>query len=276
MQQAIEECDSLGADTFQRRYGFGQARHYAIWHDGRTYDSKAILGVAQRYATGEAALVTEFDGGKQDAALVLRDLGLDVIPDHGEAELPPSPSDEEQAGGRRPRQRRRPRRLGRRGPGDPARGGGPLPRPRDLPGAGRAGAAAQRHPDQPARPLLGRRRAGRVARVCADRGEPLLSALCVNESGSVGAGYAKAVIAVRGELVGDPDDHAADERLACYRAFGAVMPDDGGNPALAPQVAAVRDRERARRAATRPQFEGQVCPSCNMAIPATGVCDNCG
>ena len=88
VQQAIEECDSLGADTFQRRYGFGQARHYAIWHDGRTYDSKAILGVAQRYATGEAAMVTEFDGSQQDAALLLRDLGLDVIVDRGEVELP--------------------------------------------------------------------------------------------------------------------------------------------------------------------------------------------
>ena len=276
VQQAIEECDSLGADTFQRRYGFGQARHYAIWHDGRTYDSKAILGVAQRYATGEAAMVTEFDGSQQDAALLLRDLGLDVIVDRGDAELPPSPTDEEQ---------REAADLGNEAARAAWAGAAreillevagryqALVTYRELSGLVqlRTGIRTNQLVHYWIGDVL-----GRVARVCADRDEPLLSALCVKEDGSVGASYAKAVIDVRGELVGDPDDHAADERLACYRAFGAAMPEDGGKAALAPKVAAVRARERARRAATRPQFEGQVCPSCNMAIPATGVCDNCG
>ena len=276
VQQAIEECDSLGADTFQRRYGFGQVRHYAIWHEGRTYDSKAILGVAQRYATGEAAMVTEYDGSQQDAALLLRDLGLDVIVDRGEGELPPSPTDEEQ---------REAADLGN----DAARAAwAGAAREILLEVAGRYQAlVTYRELSGLVQLRTGIRTnqlvhywigdvLGRVSRVCADRGEPLLSALCVKEDGSVGASYAKAVIDVRGELVGDPDDHAADERLACYRAFGAVLPEDGGKAALAPKVAAVRARERARRAASRPQFEGQVCPSCNMAIPATGVCDNCG
>ena len=222
VQQAIEECDSLGADTFQRRYGFGQARHYAIWLDGRTYDSKAILGVAQRYAIGEAAMVTEFDGGQQDAALLLRDLGLDVIVDRGEAELPPSPTDEEQQEAAD---------LGN----DAARAAwAGAAREILLEVAGRYQAlVTYRELSGLVQLRTGIRTnqlvhywigdvLGRVARVCADRGEPLLSALCVKEDGSVGASYAKNVIDVRGELVGDPDDHAADERLACYRAFGAV------------------------------------------------------
>ena len=117
----------------------------------------------------------------------------------------------------------------------------------------------------------------RVARVCADRDEPLLSALCVNEDGSVGAGYAKAVIAVRGELVGDPDDHAATERLACYRAFGADLPD--GRRQARPwrrRSRACAHRERARRCDQAAGSRATVCATCNMAIPATGVCDNCG
>ena len=65
VRQAIDECDELGADAFRRRYGFGPAREYMLWHDGRGYDSRAILGVGQRYATGTAARTEEFSGGTQ-------------------------------------------------------------------------------------------------------------------------------------------------------------------------------------------------------------------
>ena len=47
--------------------------------------------MGQRYATGTAARSTEFSGVKQGAALVLRDLGFDVIAEQGEAELTPDP-----------------------------------------------------------------------------------------------------------------------------------------------------------------------------------------
>jgi hypothetical protein len=276
VRQAIEECDELGSVRFLRKYGFGEARRYVLWHDGKAYDSKAILGVAQRYATGTAASSAEFSGGRQGAALKLRDLGLDVIADHGEAELPLDPSSAE---------RQEASDLGN----DAARAA--------WAGAAReilVEVAGRYHSLVTYRELAGlvQLRTGvmtnqlvhywigdvliRVARTCADRGEPLLPALCVKEDGSVGAGYGKAVIDVRGELTEDADDHAAAERLACYRAFGAEIPEDGGKPALAPQVAAQRARERARRATARPMFEGRVCPSCHMAIPATGVCDNCG
>ena len=37
------------------------------------------------------------------------------------------------------------------------------------------------------------------------------------------------VIAARGSLDGDADDHAARERLECYRHFGAELPAGGGS-----------------------------------------------
>lgn len=113
---------------------------------------------------------------------------------------------------------------------------------------------------------------GRVSRDSAGRGEPLLSALCVNSEGSVGDGYAVAVAAVSDELTGDGDDHAAQQRLACYRFFEAPdLPAEGGSAALTPQLAARRTRLRKARIAETP---ADVCPTCNTQLPATKVCDN--
>jgi len=114
---------------------------------------------------------------------------------------------------------------------------------------------------------------GRVARDCAERQEPNLSALCVNADGGVGDGYGQVVEELTGAKVGDPDDHAAGERLECYRHFGAEMPSDGGRPQLTDRLAAARTRSRKAAKDAKP---ADVCPACNMALPATGVCDNCG
>jgi hypothetical protein len=113
---------------------------------------------------------------------------------------------------------------------------------------------------------------GRVARDCADRDEPNLAALCVNAVGSVGDGYGQIVEELTGATVGDPDNHAAEERLECYRHFGADLPADGGRPQLTDRLAAARTRSRKAARDARPT---DVCPSCNMALPATGDCDNC-
>ena len=51
------------------------------------------------------------------------------------------------------------------------------------------------------------------------------------------------------------------------------MPADGGRPQLTDRLAASRTRARKAANDARP---ADVCPSCNMALPATGVCDNCG
>jgi hypothetical protein len=114
---------------------------------------------------------------------------------------------------------------------------------------------------------------GRVARDCADRDEPMLSALCVNAQGSVGDNYAPVAAELAGAAVVDGDDHAAHERLACHRFFDAPMPAHGGHAQLTERLAASRTRNRKAAKEARP---ADVCGSCNMAQPATGVCDNCG
>ena len=114
---------------------------------------------------------------------------------------------------------------------------------------------------------------GRVSAACAQRGEPLLSSLCVNTAGSVGAGYAVAVRAAFGDTPVDPDDHAARERLECHRFFQAAdLPPGGGTPALTPKLAATRDRARKVRLSERTVA---TCPGCHMELPATGTCNYC-
>lgn len=75
---AIAEYDDRGAENFLGVYGFGPSTGYTLVHDGKTYDSKAILGVAHRYATGRVATSEEFSGGVLGAAKVLRKHGFDV------------------------------------------------------------------------------------------------------------------------------------------------------------------------------------------------------
>ena len=134
----------------------------------------------------------------------------------------------------------------------------------------------------------------RVTQECESRGEPLLSSLSVSVQGSVGASYADAVEAARGERPEDPDEHAADERLRCYRHWNAVgLPRDGGTPlrtahfktvrkAAAPKpkarVAGAPKATTARKAAATPAPEAKpvpLCPKCFTQVPATGVCDYC-
>ena len=112
----------------------------------------------------------------------------------------------------------------------------------------------------------------RVSEGCASRGEPDLSSLCVNSSGSVGDGYRTLVAATTGEEPADPDAHAARARLACYRHFGAELPGNGGSPALTPKLAATRTRARKAAHEARPV---PLCPTCHLALTAGGVCDNC-
>ncbi|WP_316528360.1 hypothetical protein [Kitasatospora brasiliensis] len=76
--RAIEECDRLGAATFRETYGFGKAVRYVLHHGGRTYDSKAIAGVAHQYEYGRALTGGEFSGGKTAAAAWLERAGFEV------------------------------------------------------------------------------------------------------------------------------------------------------------------------------------------------------
>jgi hypothetical protein len=143
---------------------------------------------------------------------------------------------------------------------------------------------------------------GRVTDECHGRGEPLLSALCVSVQGSVGEGYADAVERARGDRPTDPDEHAATERLSCYRHWEAVgLPRDGGTPLrtahftpakkAAPRKAAspkagprtgprttTPRASRARTSTAAPVPEPKpvpLCPNCRIQVPASGICDYC-
>ena len=132
----------------------------------------------------------------------------------------------------------------------------------------------------------------RVAEDCHRRREPLLSALCVTASGRMGDWYADTVLTVRGEHVGDAEEHAAVERLDCYRVHGAELPPGGGEPARPVRVRAERTRtpRSTTRATTRAakatktakparvvkvEAAPKICDRCFTALPASGHCDYC-
>lgn len=99
-------------------------------------------------------------------------------------------------------------------------------------------------------------------------GEPLLSSLVVRADGTIGDGYA---IPIRERGEPEPADlelHAANERVRCYRHYGAEIPPDGGRPVFTKSVAA-------KRASARPNRPRAVCPTCHLQLPVTGVCDTC-
>lgn len=135
---------------------------------------------------------------------------------------------------------------------------------------------------------------GRVTDECQSRGEPLLSALCVSAQGSVGQGYADAVEGARGTRPDDPDGHAADERLRCYRHWQATgLPRDGGTPLRtahfapaprarvsnqSPRMATSRKAPAVKPAPKAPAPAPEptpLCPRCFTQVPASGVCDYC-
>jgi len=53
-------------------------RRSRLIYGGRSYDSKAILGVAYKFATGLPLGSGDFSGGIHGAASVLRKLGFEV------------------------------------------------------------------------------------------------------------------------------------------------------------------------------------------------------
>ncbi|MGW4059055.1 YDG/SRA domain-containing protein [Amycolatopsis sp. NPDC004747] len=75
--KAIAEFDDLGRDAFLDKYGFGQSRRYVVLHAGQQYDSKALIGAAHGYATGQALAAKEFNGGLQTVVARLTALGFD-------------------------------------------------------------------------------------------------------------------------------------------------------------------------------------------------------
>jgi len=76
---AIARYDQLGQEEFLSRYGFDRARQYMLVHEGKRYDSKAIVGVAHGFLPGKDMLAaSEFSGGKATVAPLLTRLGFYV------------------------------------------------------------------------------------------------------------------------------------------------------------------------------------------------------
>jgi 5-methylcytosine-specific restriction protein A len=80
--QAIGEYDRLSQEGFLERYGFDRARQYLLVHDGKRYDSKAIVGAAHGFLPGARPLAAgEFSGGEATVGRLLRRLGFTVQAD---------------------------------------------------------------------------------------------------------------------------------------------------------------------------------------------------
>ena len=77
---AMAEFDRLGRDAFLDKYGFGKARDYFLVDDGRSYDSKAIVGAAHGYQfPKDGALGADaFSGGDATVRRKLAELGFTV------------------------------------------------------------------------------------------------------------------------------------------------------------------------------------------------------
>lgn len=73
---AIHECDAMGRDKFLRHYGYRHSRLYLLHHEGRVYDSKAIVGVAFGKQHGAPLQSTEFSGGEATVIPCLTRLGF--------------------------------------------------------------------------------------------------------------------------------------------------------------------------------------------------------
>jgi 5-methylcytosine-specific restriction protein A len=82
VEQAVEECDRKGRESFLQAYGFGTARRYFLIFRGKRYDSKAIAGVAHGYQfpTQGPLTASMFSGGVAEggAARRLREMGFEI------------------------------------------------------------------------------------------------------------------------------------------------------------------------------------------------------
>jgi hypothetical protein len=126
---------------------------------------------------------------------------------------------------------------------------------------------------------------------CVARAEPLLSAFCVGPEGRMDKRYEQIATGLDPSAATDIEMHAATQRLEAHRYHGAVLPVDGGQPVLPPQLAKVRAsapkstrtarakapaKTPAPRKVKKPEPPPRpVCPTCFLQLPATGQCDNC-
>jgi MoxR-like ATPase len=77
---AIKEHDTLGREAFLAKHGYSPARRYQLVHDGKSYDAKAIVGVAFGHQFPERGPLhpSEFSGGDGTVVPLLKKLDFDV------------------------------------------------------------------------------------------------------------------------------------------------------------------------------------------------------
>ena len=77
---AIQEFDLIGRYVFLKKYGFRKSVSYLLVHNGRQYDTKAIIGVAFGYQHNKTPLTNnEFSGGKATVEKALIKMGFNVV-----------------------------------------------------------------------------------------------------------------------------------------------------------------------------------------------------
>jgi 5-methylcytosine-specific restriction protein A len=79
--KAIQEFDKIGREKFLEKYDFGPSKKFYLVHQGKHYDSKAILGAAYGYQFPKRGPLPfdQFKGGDQTIHLLSRVLGFEVI-----------------------------------------------------------------------------------------------------------------------------------------------------------------------------------------------------
>jgi hypothetical protein len=272
VSSALEEYDATGREDF------------VLMHGGQAYGAKAVLSAAHQKATGSPVRDHDWTSNDQ-AARILRELGFRVLAgDDPEAVVPVTGSWREtsEVGAEATRE-----------------AWATAARERLLEAARRYRATVppaemaievQRRSGIRTRQLWHHwldEVLGLVALESSRREEPLLVALCADDAGRVTDGYAVMVRAAYGERPETPNAHAAKERLECYRFFDAVgLPADGGSlepPKPAPAARTATRRRTAapkapavRKPAKPADIPQEICPTCFMAMPRSGVCDNCG
>ena len=134
--------------------------------------------------------------------------------------------------------------------------------------------------NQPAPEWIGRVLCS-VAADAEQRGEPRLTSLCVTAERRVGDSHPGASTGLDART---RERVAAEDRLECYRFFGATMPADGGSAVMLAPVLTVRERP-ARPARSRPAaapvpppavMRETTCPHCFMVVPVADTCRDCG
>jgi len=78
--KAINEYDRLGRELFLKTYKYGPSKQYLLHHKGHLYDSKAIVGVAHKYARPDIGPISSgiHFGGMQHAVKLLQKLGFEI------------------------------------------------------------------------------------------------------------------------------------------------------------------------------------------------------